>query len=1517
MEKNLVGKWLGEKYDSQFESKEGVDRLSKWKGVSPQSVVEAQPLATDYEFEDFNKYLRDQGRIDPVYGDIEEQRAQAQSDVAKLSMMLPRIGAKIVTETAKIPGEVAGLIEWGTTGFDIDKFSDSVDNAWVRAIDNAAEYVNEDILSVYKRREVEQGGFWRQITSPEFWATEGADGIGFLAAMMVPGALLRSAGLGEGVIKGLTGVINKFGKAGKLSRAGMKAADNVNVWTSAGVNTLVESVAEGAENMKGTEQALFKKKLDELLATNQYDPQQASDLAQEYVKSPEVQSQISNGGYKTFMANLAILMGPNLLDQKWLFKGFSNLEAKGVIGSRMSGAVGKTTEDALESITRLTPKQIKGKVGKEFLLGVGKEGFFEEGLQYAASKQQEQKIIDPDNATNLLETYAEALSDTDMQKSIFLGAMLGGVMGSVGGYRSAKREDEYLFGSEGKEFSKFRKFLGAKDTEPTKGVIDVFKNNFVKRYQSVNDLYKTKTVNGKEELELDEKGNPVIDTEKITKYGSQLINDAVLKEKLKDAADRGDKEGYEYLKSIMDFQYIVPFVTEEGGYELLKQHINNLAEKDLQELAQSGMYDAELTNDEVKQDLLKKAAKINNLVKKADKDIIRLFSTNKENEKYARGYMQELYDSYISSEYQKDFINTRLSDLNSLSNHIISESLETEVVNIKDTSVGDIVVLDGEKQQIIDKKDNNLKTINLDGDIKDKDISTITDKVEKVKNIHPITRDSLGEILFNKNFYKKDLNNLVANQEKLFNKKGQQQAFEEYTQRFNKIIKDAEKIPTTSVKEELTNTETIEDLETLKGKITDSTEISDKNKKDLVKETEAKIRAKEAEKAKLEAERKAKEKPVEPVTEETVGGVITTEDLKKQAKPLEQIHEVTTEEPVEYDIDRKQEGRGDKLDASEDQLAESEFKTTYVNVAYLAIEYDEKNGTIRSKLDANKKLVFNTEEQSLSSIPGEYTPGTEMVMFVYEGHDELTKGQYEAYKDDVDNIPIAIQKLEDYNAGKQPFLFVHKMNWITPNRVAEHSLEQVTTETKALREFVVKNGATVTTLVDKSGGWINKPPKGTKNPNYYSIREIIGNDTRPVIGFGDKLGNLDANIEAENSHNVVSGIPYLVLPRANNTNFAIWLKQEAIKNNPNFSKYTQTVTKIFEEYVKDTIDIKSLKELREEIGKYFHVNTDSLSDDLLKNEKKEYIFRISENDKSQPRITLITQQGLQDYYFIKNKQGEWNWVASKGGKTTTIKNMAEELGSRIGNKYPNITKKGVEAGSEFEVYELQGENLVKVKKDYIDFLSDNRVVTSTVQPRVINGVRTYFSQPNIRINTDINQMKVLRTAEKQEKSYEEKVTDIERRRQEELLKRVPKKEELYKDDEGREFVVTYTNNGRLKLSVNTEVGTQHIAEYSAEVPIENIIHNATLVGEFNRETKQKFIDKINAKYDAELAELEKQQKSLEITEKIPTFEELFPEGLPTDINIDEIFSEQDKKDAEDIMKHCQGKKTRKNIKKVK
>ena len=184
--------------DSQFQQpvKSSFD-FSGFKTIKQRDITEAQPIVTSERYEDFTKYIP--GKIDPVYTDIDEQRAQKQGSLVRDLYILPRVGTKIISEVAKMPGELYGLVEWASTGFDLDKFQSSVDNEWIKSIDEAYQATNDELFPVYKRRAVEQGGLLKQITSSEFWATEGADGVGFMLAFMAPGAALKLTGLGKGL----------------------------------------------------------------------------------------------------------------------------------------------------------------------------------------------------------------------------------------------------------------------------------------------------------------------------------------------------------------------------------------------------------------------------------------------------------------------------------------------------------------------------------------------------------------------------------------------------------------------------------------------------------------------------------------------------------------------------------------------------------------------------------------------------------------------------------------------------------------------------------------------------------------------------------------------------------------------------------------------------------------------------------------------------------------------------------------------------------------------------------------------------------------------------------------------------------------------------------------------------------------------------------------------------------------------------------------------------------------------
>lgn len=1315
--------------------------------------------------------------------DISNARGEAQSGAEKLVMMFPRIGSKIVTEVAKIPGEVYGAAEWAAKGFGIENIEESFNNAWVSTIDKAGQDLNEAFLPVYKRKEVEEGGLFRQLISPEFWGTEFADGVGFLVSMMAPGAALRGIGLGEKLIKGVSKVPKIGGtlaKEGKLTKFGMKAADTVNDWSSAGVNTVVESMAEGNETMTNLKDQFYSSKFKELVDQG-YEQSEADALANEFVESPEIKARIGQAGYGTFTKNLAILIGPNILDQKWLFNGFNKAAAGSVIKDRMKNVLGKT-DDVLEDITRLTPKQVRNKVLTQGLIGVGKEGFFEEGMQYAASEFEKQKAIDPSKATSLLQTYAEGLADTDMQKSIFLGALLGGGMGMIGGARKTAREESYLFGEEAKEYGKFRKFLGAKDRPERKGVINIFKDNFIKRYQSAEDLYERDT-DGK--IKLDNNQQPIISEAKLVELGDDTVRDIIESEQLKDLAANGDKEGYEYIKNIRDLKYMAPFVKEEGGYDLLKAHINNLANSELEEIQKTGLYSDKDIND-IKQDLLKKAEIINNVYNKGTKTLADLFETNDTNKKYAASFSDALMDTYISSQYMLDIANNKSSQLRGEVSKYLPTSIETKSVTFSELVPGQVIKENGEIKQVYQAKDGELKTFNTEGKSESVKKENI-DSLELVTNITPADRKLLFSTLGNLNGYQAQIKPLQEKLEAIYTKKGQQDAFDEYSKDIEKVVKAAKDVPTEEAKEKIKTSETIEEVKETKQSIAKS-DLSEKEKAALQKAADEQQRLLESQAAAngtlnidsvIGSFQAPSETPQETLPDvsgiqfEAAPGIqlgnlqFQKPEIVEPPKEVVNVSEQLTQTKKSrdttnnYEINKRQEGKEKELNKPEDKLSESEFKTTFTNIAYLAVEYKEDGVFLTNKLDAQGNIIFGTDEHSIPSIPNEYKPGTKLVMFI-----DTKNSNYEANKDNLESIPIAIQTLEDYQAGKQPSMYLHRMDWINTNRVAEAHVDKVKEQTLNVRKLLFKTKQSwVTEVTYKSNGWINKPTKkATKEAKQLTINEVAADDKRVKIGFGQRDGTLetDGSIDVINGKSVVSGIPYLMLPTANGSFFASWLKQEAIKKNPNFRKYNETVIAIIEGYINNTIAVKTLDDLRKEVGKYYHVNTGKFTDEVLKYENKNLIFHIQETDKGDIQIVLHGIEGgksvLYNYYYTKGKGWQYNTSANKTIIPVQGK-MSDELGKKVSDKYPNITKEGVEAGDKFQVFELENGTLVRKTKSYNNFLSENRVVTTPVQPHVVNGVRTYFSQPNIAINTDISQMKTVEAKPEVEKTPLETLSD--------------------------------------------------------------------------------------------------------------------------------------------------------------
>lgn len=350
---------------------------------------------------------------------LNEVRANNQPIIDKVGAGIGRIGTKAVSEILKMPGVVGG-IAMAPFAEEGEGWETAFNNQWIKSISHLNEEVNAELLPVYVKKAVSEGNLMDNITSVDFWATEGADGIGFIASMFVPGAALKSLNLGEKILgttaKGLSMINGEAKLAGAvriLEGLGV-TANNIDLGAMTMANTLFESGSEAGSAMES-----FQKDLDRRLALPVTDPNHIDQFQYE-----QLQTQKAKLGRDIFVSNLAILLIPNAIQTKMIW-------GKG-IGSQLV----KDTPSLMSKI---------GNRGKNVLGALGSEGFLEEGTQSTvetmftkkANKGELTDNMSKDfNVSELVSSYIDTLNTTDGQKAIFLGGILGGGMSAYHGGKS-------------------------------------------------------------------------------------------------------------------------------------------------------------------------------------------------------------------------------------------------------------------------------------------------------------------------------------------------------------------------------------------------------------------------------------------------------------------------------------------------------------------------------------------------------------------------------------------------------------------------------------------------------------------------------------------------------------------------------------------------------------------------------------------------------------------------------------------------------------------------------------------------------------------------------------------------------------------------------------------------------------------------------------------------------------------------------------------------------------------------
>lgn len=525
------------KYDKLRQQVAATDPKPKrnYSGIK-EAVSKINPdLRYDNVFETYEKRSHDvdftnqdylSGYENPLVQNLEELRAQRQPWAHKAGRGVARVGAKVATEIAKMPGVLGGVVN-AMSAPEGQGWETAFNNEWIKAVNQMGEHVNSEFLPVYVKKAIKDGNLMDNLLSMDFWATEGADGIGYIASMLAPGALINRAKIGEKLFSGLgkAGVMsNKLDDAAQVLKKIGVTPTNVDTGTAALANTLFEAGAEA----QGAGDAYIAE-LEHKLATGVITKEQYEEGLN---RKAEVMRNV-------FATNMLVLMGPNVIMHKMIW--------------------GKGASKSLGELSKQGTKATLKNLGDDFLKAGAREGFFEEGMQSTAEGYFVDKALEAEGEDegvfsdlggfigDLPEAYASMVTEVDGQKAIALGWLLGGGMQSYTGYKNNKKQ--------------------AKRASELISKLPGMESFVVGLHEGVNN----------EDGSL----NPVKLKEKLAGLSNIEHLSAIYDQAVKD----GDTDVINTIRAHAAGEKAMPFLFDgEMGLEALEEHLN--ASKELQDVAQ-------------------------------------------------------------------------------------------------------------------------------------------------------------------------------------------------------------------------------------------------------------------------------------------------------------------------------------------------------------------------------------------------------------------------------------------------------------------------------------------------------------------------------------------------------------------------------------------------------------------------------------------------------------------------------------------------------------------------------------------------------------------------------------------------------------------------------------------------------------------------------------------------------------------------------------------------------------------
>jgi hypothetical protein len=413
------------------------------------------------------------GQGQPVW-DEQSMSAAAQPFFGKFTSGLVSRGASLVPKVGQNIGHIGGAISFGVDYLSDPETADpSViwDNGFVNAMSKADEGLREK-FPIYRTWQGRNGNLLQQMKDPGFWFDDGFDALAFLGSAYITGAGVGALASASSKAFGLTAQMVQKAK----------------VYGSTVLNSIGEAGFE-AKDFQDTER--------NNLAFNEYG-MQYTDL--DPASQDKVKSKVSEGAANVFNGNLGVLLVPNYIQSRFMF-----------------GRVGKTAEDLRAGVRsgRIASEDINlfKKSLTDAGLAMSTEGPWEEGMQYALqtyNKKKESYGQDLDDYTlGLASEWVDNLFTTEGQKNIVLGSLVGGLFGSIGGYREGLGEkaeiekEEELYDHLKRNMSGYDKWYVDHVTKPYKKFVNKVEETQPDGSIVEKDVESYYNKNGKTEVDLD------------------------------------------------------------------------------------------------------------------------------------------------------------------------------------------------------------------------------------------------------------------------------------------------------------------------------------------------------------------------------------------------------------------------------------------------------------------------------------------------------------------------------------------------------------------------------------------------------------------------------------------------------------------------------------------------------------------------------------------------------------------------------------------------------------------------------------------------------------------------------------------------------------------------------------------------------------------------------------------------------------------------------------------------------